>query len=334
VALAASHAASRSVLEERDGTGPVAAAGDVAALGGGGDGEGGGLAAPPERGKEDPDAALGAASESTPRDGVAVPGGPDRSGCKGGLGGGEASDLGDSGSIAGVAGGGFTFRGGSEPGTGGGVAALGRGGPGTGAGGGDGESGAVVSVGSSSGADAAVAGGAGAAAASGAGGAAVSGAGAAAASSTGGAAATSGDGAAAPAGTGAATMIDGIGGGSGTSTGSVRTSGGGSVGGRPDAAGTGGGVGVGPDTSSRGVSRAALTRRVKTSTLSAVRRRMPSRIPGRLNGFDAVVHASTTTHRPRNTGVLSESWIENAVSRPIGRELCVATKNDVSSQNL
>jgi hypothetical protein len=77
----------------------------------------------------------------------------------------------------------------------------------------------------------------------------------------------------------------------------------------------------------------AAWRRAKTSTLSGVRRRMPRRMPGRLYGFAAVDHASTIVHRPRRTGVLSASWIENAVSRPIGRVVCVATKNDDSSQN-
>lgn len=93
---------------------------------------------------------------------------------------------------------------------------------------------------------------------------------------------------------------------------------------------------VGPDasaTASRGASRAAFTRRVKTSMLSGVSRLMPSRIPGRLYGFSAVDHASRTVHRPRSTGAPSESCIENAVSRPFGRVLSVAMKNDESSQN-
>ncbi len=85
---------------------------------------------------------------------------------------------------------------------------------------------------------------------------------------------------------------------------------------------------------SRGSSREAFTRRVKTATLSVVRRLMPSRMPGRLYGLAGVVHASTTVHRPRSTGVLSASWIENAVSRPTGRVLSVAMKNEVWSQNL
>jgi heme A synthase len=61
---------------------------------------------------------------------------------------------------------------------------------------------------------------------------------------------------------------------------------------------------------------------------------MPSRMPGRPNGLAGVVHASMMTHRPRSTGVLSASWIENAVSSPTSREFIVATKNDESSQNL
>jgi hypothetical protein len=77
----------------------------------------------------------------------------------------------------------------------------------------------------------------------------------------------------------------------------------------------------------------AAVNRANTSTLSGVSRRMPRRMPGRLNGFAEVVHASTTVHIPRSTGVLSASWIEKAVSSPMGRVVCVATKNDVSSQN-
>ncbi len=167
--------------------------------------------------------------------------------------------------------------------------------------------------------------------------------------------------------------MDGVVGGVGSWTGSVRTSGGGSVGdfatavggataaggdafaaatgdafaaaaGDAFAAAAGGTATAAPASSaadtagapaaaSRGARRAAFTSRVKMSTLSGVSRRMPSRIPGRLNGFSVVVHASSTVHSPRSTGVLSASWIENAVSRPIGRVFSVATKNDESSQN-
>ena len=64
-----------------------------------------------------------------------------------------------------------------------------------------------------------------------------------------------------------------------------------------------------------------------------VNRLTASRTPGRPNRFAGVAHASTTVHSPRRTGVLSSSWIENAVSSPTGREASVATKNEESSQN-
>ena len=68
-----------------------------------------------------------------------------------------------------------------------------------------------------------------------------------------------------------------------------------------------------------------------TVMLFAVRRLIPSRTPGVLNGFAAVVHDCITTQRPRRTGVPSASCTENDVSRPGGRVLSVETKNDSSS---
>jgi hypothetical protein len=69
-----------------------------------------------------------------------------------------------------------------------------------------------------------------------------------------------------------------------------------------------------------------------TTRLSFVNRFTASRTPGRPKRFAGVAHASTTEHSPRSTGVLSSSWIENAVSRPTGRVASVATKNVESSQ--
>lgn len=72
---------------------------------------------------------------------------------------------------------------------------------------------------------------------------------------------------------------------------------------------------------------------LNTTRLSFVRRFTARRTPGRPNRLTGVDHASTTVHRPRSTGVLSSSWIENAVSSPTGRSASVDTKKVVSSQN-
>ncbi len=71
---------------------------------------------------------------------------------------------------------------------------------------------------------------------------------------------------------------------------------------------------------------------LNTTMLSFVSRFTARRTPGRPNRLTGVAHASTTVHRPRSTGVLSSSWIENAVSSPTGRSASVDTKNVESSQ--
>ena len=94
---------------------------------------------------------------------------------------------------------------------------------------------------------------------------------------------------------------------------------------------------TGVDSSAFAFSAASAAMRAACSCLntgsdSLVNRRTLSRTPGRPKRFAGVDHASTTTHSPRSTGVLSSSWIENAVSRPTGRVASVATKNEDSSQ--
>ena len=84
-------------------------------------------------------------------------------------------------------------------------------------------------------------------------------------------------------------------------------------------------------TSSAATGPRVISSSSNTCMLLAVRRLIPSRTPGVLNGLFADAHDWRTTHWPRSTGVPSARFTENAVSRPAGRVLFVETKNDSSS---
>ena len=92
--------------------------------------------------------------------------------------------------------------------------------------------------------------------------------------------------------------------------------------------GNGPGASAGADAASvigtSGAAARAPCSCANTGSLSGVSRRMPSRMPGRLNGLSPVDHVSSTTQVPRSTGVRLTSWIENGVSKsgPPHRQRC------------